>query len=115
MINPEILFGMAITIVTIVVGIVLWELVIPFSNFCLDRIKNLSNRSDVDYLTESVKYYEQRGVQLEEIIVQLGLLLKENKIQFPIFMQGISGDELLNDIGEGVFYNHILERIEEGK
>lgn len=115
MINSEILFGMSITFVAVFIGIVLWELIIPFVSLCSERIKDLKRWSNINSLTQSVKFYKQRGVQLEDLIVDMGVIMNKNGLEIPFFNRGVKGDDLLNDIGCGDFIQYILDRIGEGK
>ena len=60
----------------------------------------------------SIKFYKQRGRDLEDIIVGMGKELKKNNL--PIFWgKGVKGDGILNDIDSGDFAINIMSRIEQ--
>ena len=61
----------------------------------------------------NIKFYKQRGKQLEDIIVDLGKELKKNNLQIPLWDRGVTGDMLLNDIGTGEFEMMIMNRIDQ--
>ena len=61
----------------------------------------------------SVIFYKQRGKQLEDIIVDMGKVLRENNLVIPIWGRGVTGNMLLNDIGTMEFQSEIMYRIEQ--